>query len=122
MLNWLREKLSKRTHIQLEDWSVQFVADKLVINGGLGATHSVEIAAIRKVVVQTDDSGPWGPDFLYFLFADQSDPVGVFPLEAQGASDLVAWLERQPGFNTQQFGQAVGSTKVAQFVVFQAAG
>jgi hypothetical protein len=44
----------------------------------------------------------------------------VFPLEAQGAADFVAWLERQPGFNSQQFGQAAGSTNVAQFVVFQA--
>ena len=74
--------------------------------------------ALRKVVVATDDSGPWGADVVFLLFSCASEPVGIFPLEASGRDDFLSWLGEKPGFNDDELRKAMGSTSVARFVIF----
>ena len=73
-------------------------------------------------MVATDDSGPCGADVLYFLFTSNTEPTAVFPLEAQGCQNFVEWLGTLPGYDDRELARAMGSTSVAQFVVFQAQG
>ena len=103
-------------------WGVAFDGDCIVTSDGLGATHKLPTAELRKVVVATDDSGPWGADVLYFLFTRDREPAAVFPLEAQGCQNFVKWLGTLPGYDDLELARAMGSTSVAQFVVFQAQG
>jgi hypothetical protein len=71
------------------------------------------------VVVATDDSGPWGDDVVYLLYSDAAEPIGTFPLEAEGCQDFVEWLSGQPGYRDRELAKAMGSTSVARFVVFE---
>lgn len=103
-------------------WSVAFDGDCIVTSNGLGTTRKLPTAELRKVVVVTDDSGPWGADVLYFLFTGDTDPAAVFPLEAQGRQNFVEWLGKLPGYDERELARAMGSTSVAEFVVFQAQG
>ena len=63
---------------------------------GQGTTRNLPMPELQRVVVATDDSGPCGDDFVFLLYAADPDPVGVFPLEANGRADFVDWLSRQP--------------------------
>jgi hypothetical protein len=120
MLRWLAEKLRERNVSPLAKWSVAIEGDSIVTSDGSETTRNLSIPELRKVVVQTDDSGPWGADVLYFLFTGDTEPAAVFPLEAQGCQNFVEWLSSLPGYDDRELARAMGSTSVARFVVFEA--
>ena len=119
MLGWLRRKLYGR--IPACPWSVRVADGVIRTSDGQGSTHDLPLAKLCSVVVATDDSGPWGDDFVFLLYSGDPDPVGVFPLEADGRSEFVDWLSRQPGYSDKEMRKASGSTQVARFVVYQSA-
>ena len=122
MLKWLAAKFRERNVSPLAMWSVGIDGECIVTSDGLGTAKTLPISELRKVVVQTDDSGPWGADVLYFLFDGDTEPAAVFPLEAQGCQNFVAWLSTLTGYNDRELARAMGSTSVARFVVFEAEG
>ncbi len=120
MLSWLREKLGEWSASPLAKWSVRIEGGCIVTSDGSETTHRLPVTALKKVIVQTDDSGPWGADVLYFLFTSGAEPDAVFPLEAQGCQKFVEWLSTLPGYNDRELARALGSPTVAEFVVFHA--
>ncbi len=119
MLKWLTAKFRERRDSPLAEWSVRFAHDCIVTSDGSETTRKLPLGELRKVVVQTDDSRPWGADVVYYLFSGHIAPTAVFPLEAQGCDDFVAWLSTFPGYNDRELARAMGSTSVARFVVFE---
>jgi hypothetical protein len=119
MLTWLRNKLQDWNKSPLTKWSVRFEGDDIATSDG-SETHRLPVKELRKVVVQTDDSGPCGADVLYYLFAEEAQPAGVFPIEAQGCQDFVNWLSTLPGYRDRELARAMASTDIARFVVYEA--
>lgn len=105
----------------LERWSVRIVSDHIVTADGYGELRYLAIADLTKIVVATDDSGPWGADVVYLLHGVGPDPVGMFPLEATGSQTFVEWLSQRAGYNDREHRRAMGSTRVARFTIFEAA-
>ena len=122
MLRRLREKLRDWNSSSLTKWSVRFEGDDIATSDGSETTRRLAMRELRKVVVQTYDSGPWGADVLYFRFTDDTQPAGVFPIEAQGCQEFVNWLSTLPGFRDRELARAMASTDVARFVVYEAEG
>lgn len=120
MFRWLAAKFRERSASPLAKWSVGIEDDCIVTSDGSETFKRLPVADLQKVVVQTDDSGPWGADVLYFLFDGDTEPAAVFPLEAQGCQNFVRWLSTLPGSNDREHVRAMGSTSVAQFIVFEA--
>jgi hypothetical protein len=120
MIGWLRDKLRNWNNSPLAKWSVLFDGDYIATSDGTDTTHRLPIGELQKVIVQTDDSGPWGADVLYFLFTEASEPAGVFPIEAQGCQEFVNWLSTMPGYRESELARAMASTDVARFVVYEA--
>jgi hypothetical protein len=120
MLGWLRDKLRDRNSSPLAKWSVRFEGDDIATSDGSETTNRLPVRELRKVVVQTDDSGPWGADVLYFLFTEDPQPAGVFPIEAEGCQEFVKWLSTLPGYHDRELARAMASTDVATFVVYEA--
>ena len=119
MLDWLRDKLRDWNNSPLAKWSVRFEGDFIVTSDGSDTTHHLPISQLQKVVVRTDDSGPWGADVLYFLFPADPEPKGVFPIEAQGCQEFVKWLSTMPGYRGRELARAMASTDLAKFVVYE---
>jgi hypothetical protein len=120
MLNWLRNRFGRPS--PLNQWSVSLHDGNIVTSDGQGTRRTLPISDLRTVVVATDDSGPWGADVVYLLYSDDPDPVGLFPLEAHGCDDFVAWISAQPGYRDRELAKAMGSTRIARFTVFDANG
>ncbi len=89
----------------------------IVTNDGMGTQHVLALSDLRRVIVATDDSGPWGADVVYLLYSDGADPVCLFPLEAAGCDAFVAWMSGEPGFDGRELAKAMASTDIAKFVV-----
>jgi hypothetical protein len=75
---------------------------------------------LRRVVIATDNSGPWGADVVFLLYSSDRDPVALFPLEAAGRDDFLNFLKNLSGFRDQEVRRAMGSTRVARFEIFNA--
>jgi hypothetical protein len=99
-------------------WTVAIHDDVILIGDGQGAKRRLPMLDLRTVVVATDGSGPWGTDVVFLLYADGPEPVGVFPLDAVGTHDFIAWLTERPGYRDRELVEAMGSTEVARFVVY----
>lgn len=119
MLGWLRAKLRDWNTSPLAKWSVGFDGDCIVTSDGSGTTRQLAVSQLRKVVVRTDDTGPCGADVLFYLFTSDPEPVGVFPIEAQGCQTFVNWLSSLPGYRDRELALAMASTDVAKFVVYE---
>lgn len=116
MLDWLRKKLANTSPLTL--WSVGFVNDNIVAGDGQGAERKLHLPDLRRVVVATDDSGPWGADVVFLLYSNDPEPAVIFPLEAAGRGDFVKWLSAQPGYQDRELAKAMGSTQPARFEVW----
>lgn len=117
MLGWLRRTFKFNAPACL--WSVRVAQGIIHTSDGQGTVRDLLIQHLRSVVVATDDSGPWGDDVVFLLYADAPDPVGAFPLEADGCQDFVAWLSGQAGYRSEELAKAMASTQVARFVVYE---
>ncbi len=115
MLGWLRRKFLNRS--PLARWAVSFRDGDIFTSDGEGSQRTLPIHDLRRVVVATDDSGPWGADVVFLLYSSSPDPVCLFPLEASGRDDFVTWLTAQPGYRDRELAKAMGSTNVARFEV-----
>ena len=115
MLAWLRRKLSPPP--PLARWSVRFTDGDIVTSDGGGDERTLPLRDLRRVVIATDDSGPWGADVVFLLYSGAPDAVGLFPLEAAGRDDFVQWMCAQPGFRDRELARAMASTRVARFEV-----
>lgn len=115
MFGWLRKKLLNPS--PLSEWSVRFRDGVIVTSDGRGDERMLPLPDLRRVVVATDDSGPWGADVVFLLYSTDADPFGIFPLEADGRHDFVKWMGAQPGFNDRELAKAMASTRVARFDV-----
>jgi len=80
----------------------------------------VLVSELRRVVVATDDSGPWGEDVVFLLYSEATEPKGIFPSEAIGVHDFIAWLKTLPGYRDRELAKARSSTRVARFAVCEA--
>jgi hypothetical protein len=117
MLGWLRKRLVNTSPLTL--WSVSFSDGDIVTSDGQGAERKLPLCDLRRVVVATDDSGPWGADVVFLLYSNDPDPAAVFPLEATGRDGFVEWLSAQPGYQDRELAKAMGSTRVARFEVLK---
>ena len=117
MLNWLSRIWANRGSAC--PWLVEVVGGTIRTSDGQGTTRELRVENLRAVVVATDDSGPWGDDFVFLLYEHGSDPVGLFPLEAHGRAEFIDWLSSQPGYNDAEMSKASASTRVARFKVYE---
>jgi hypothetical protein len=118
MLSWLRKKIGRPS--PLSQWSVSLHEGNIVTDDGQGTQRTLPVSDLRRVVVATDESGPWGADVVYLLYSDDADAAGLFPLEARGCDDFVGWMSAQAGYRGRELAKAMGSTSVARFTVFEA--
>ena len=117
MLSWLLKKL--RTPEPQSPWTVAIDDGLIRTSDGQGTSRELPVAQLSSVVVATDDSGPWGDDVVFLLYADVPDPVGLFPLEAKGCQDFIGWMSGRPGYRDRELAKAMGSTSAARFLVYE---
>jgi len=63
---------------------VSFDGSDIVTSDGQGTEQRLPIIDLKRVVIATDDSGPWDADVVFLLYSALPHPVALFPLEAAG--------------------------------------
>ncbi len=82
-----------------------------------GTVQSVRWRDVERIEVQTNDTGPWGADVWWVLYAG-GDVACAYPQGATGESALIARFQVLEGFDTEALIKAMGCTENAAFVVW----
>jgi len=83
-----------------------------------GKTERVSLAELKAVIIETNDTGPWGTDVWWILVG--TDTAGcVFPGGATGEKEILEAMQKLPGFDNEAFIQAMTSTSNQRFLCWK---
>jgi len=84
-----------------------------------GQVESIAWDDLDAVVVETNDTGPFGTDVLWLLVGKAGRGGCVVPQGATGERELLDALFRLPGFDSEQFIAAMACTEDRTFVCWR---
>jgi hypothetical protein len=119
---WFRTTLRQRTDAALFERKVMVQTDEHGISATYpdGTIQSIRWDAVRRVAIETNDSGPWGADVWWLIEGSQAHCT--YPGGATGEIEALKALEsRLAGFNDERVVQAMGCTSNKRFVCWQRA-
>ena len=98
---------------------VSFDGIEFLLRNPEGAVHCLKLADLGAVIVETNDTGPWGMD-VWWVLLNQDGKLGLlYPQGATGESLVMDRLMALPGFDTAELIKAMGSTAKATFPVWR---
>lgn len=90
---------------------------EVAVIGADGRRHAVALATLESVVLETNDSGPWGADVWTVLVGpDGACPV---PQGARGEEALWPLFRSLPGFDFSAVSEAMCCTENRRFVAWR---
>jgi hypothetical protein len=99
---------------------VSLEGETVVVRSPDGTTQQLELDQLRGVVVETNDSGPWGMDLWWLLFGPDDRVALAFPGGAAGEQAVIDRLMSLPNFDHEEMIKAMGSADVAVFFLWRA--
>lgn len=105
------------------DFVVSLSDGEIIVQHPKGTVEQVKLAELRAVLIETNDSGPWGSDLWWILVGAPGDDGNhgcVFPGGASGEKEILHALQELPGFDNEAVIEAMGSTSNARFLCWQA--
>ena len=116
-MDWLRRflRLEKPAppRVMLSDDVIHFSADG-------GAPVSMAIGDRAAVVIETNDSGPWGDDVVWHLLGRAEGTALSIPQSAENFAPLLERLQSLPGFDKEAVIEAMGSTALNAYLCWEA--
>ena len=87
---------------------------------GEGAPETLAFADLAAVVIETNDSGPWGNDVIWHLLGRGEGSALSFPQAVEGFPILLTRLQALPDFDNGEVVAAMGSTALNAFLCWEA--
>jgi hypothetical protein len=115
MFDWLRKKFTNKS--PLAQWSVSFEDGDIVTSDGVGDGRRIKLCDLTRVVVAIGDGYLWDADVFFVFYSREPTAACLFPMEAKGSDDFVAWMRTQNGYKDRELARAMSSTKPARFEV-----
>jgi len=100
-------------------WSVEADAERIAVVDPEGSLKVLERAALSRIVIETNDSGPFADDAWWLLLREDGTVALRFPQSADGEHDVVEDFLSLPGFNYEAMVTAMGSTEQGFFPVWR---
>jgi hypothetical protein len=124
-LGWLRKwwgELREARHVELmPEQRVVVTADAEGIRAAYpdGSLQQILWREVTRVLIETNDSGPWGADFWWII--EGASARCAYPQGATGESEAMKTLgDALPGFDWKAVVEANTSTSNARFVCWDA--
>ncbi len=119
MFDWLPKKFTNKS--SLAQWSVSFEDGEIVTSDGVGDGRKMKLCDLTRVVVAIGDGYFWDADVFFVLYSREPTAACLFPMEAKGRDNFVAWMSTQPGYKDRELARAICSTRphVLKFWLFK---
>ena len=108
---------NKRSLYPEKLWKVKIQNDQVFSTDPKGETQFILINAIESILIQTNDSGPFGIDFWWYVH-DGSKTIQITQ-GATGEDEMIIELQRLAGFNNDEFILAIASTENNEFICYK---
>jgi hypothetical protein len=118
MFGWLRRLLGREKPLPPQ---VMFSDDLIQFENG-GVPASLAFGDLAAIVIETNDTGPWGDDVIWHLLGRAEGSCLSIPQIAEGFAPLLERLQRLPGFDNEQVIAAMGSAALNAFLCWEADG
>jgi hypothetical protein len=86
-----------------------------------GRVDRVAWEDLDEVIVETNDTGPWGMDVLWLLLSHRAHTACVIPLGATGEKKLLDALQRLPEFDNEAMIAAMSCADNRSFLCWRRA-
>ncbi|MFM9845514.1 MAG: hypothetical protein ACKVOI_21320 [Dongiaceae bacterium] len=96
------------------------LSDDLVRFESGAAPASMALGDLAAIVIETNDSGPWGDDVVWHLLGRAEGCCLSIPQIAEGFAPLLERLQRLPGFDNKEVIAAMGSSTLNAFLCWEA--
>ncbi|MCL6267188.1 hypothetical protein [Flagellimonas myxillae] len=118
LFSFFRKRKKEEGKLQPESkWKVEFKGSTITTTDYDGNEHSIALRVIHQIIIETNDSGPWGTDIWWRILSD--DGILSVPGGATGEMEMLKNFQRFPNFDNEQLINAMGSTENAEFVVWK---
>jgi hypothetical protein len=87
-----------------------------------GQEETVAWDDLDAVIIETNDTGPWGIDVWWLLFGRDGSSGCAIPQGATGEKQLLEAVQRLPGFDNAQLIAAMSCTDNRKFLCWRRAG
>ena len=94
--------------------------DRFVCRRPSGDQESVRWDELEVVIIETNDTGPWGCDVWWILGGREAKSGCVIPQGATGEKELLEMLQRLPGFDNQALIDAMCCVHNKRFLCWRA--
>lgn len=124
MFGWFRKRCETPQPLSLQPearWSISVDDDSIRTTDEAGVMKAVLKRDLCGVIIETNDSGPWGADVWWLLFGADDHVALAYPQGAAGEEALIDYLTALPGFDHSAMIEAMGSTENAVFPVWRRA-
>ena len=108
--------LNKKTSNYESNWTVKSTKEKLVSIDYDGLEEELSFDDIDKIIVETNNSGPWNSDVLWKIY--YNDKLLIVPLGCSGESIMLEKFQLFPDFDNEKFIEAMTSTENNTFLVW----
>jgi len=100
-------------------WTVEADSERIAVVDPEGSLTVLPRAALSRIVIETNDSGPFSDDAWWLLLDDDGAVALKFPQSADGEHDVVEDFLNLPGFNYEVMVTAMSSTEQGFFPVWR---
>lgn len=101
--------LNGKQRFELPHYIAAISGNEIHVTRPDGSTAFIELTSLSRVLVATNDSGPWNYDVWFVL--EGSNGILEFPLETRGLEEALHLLKQLPGFELR----GMNSTGNARF-------
>ena len=102
-----------------ERWQVFVDENHISLMDDAGVRHSLAKRDMIGVMVETNDSGPWGADVWWLLFGADDRIALSFPQGAEGEQRLLDYLVALENFDHAAMAKAMRSVENAVFPLWR---
>ena len=102
-----------------EEWRVQISNNVLEVVNPKHDVQRIQLEDIKGIAIRTNDSGPIGPDVIWFV-SDGNSTIS-YPMDAIGENNGSQGFQKFSGFDNQEFINAMSSTKNNVFILLNKA-
>ena len=114
-----RAEAAGRSRRAVSEHIVSLSGERIAVTDAEGEEAGLALADLNGVMIETNDSGPFGADVWWLLFGADDRVAVAFPQGATGEQAAIDWLIGLPGFDHDAMIMAMGSTGNAVFPVWR---
>lgn len=121
MLRWFKSKQQQAPKALYPEsrWVISIDGEGISVRDHNGQEKTILKALLSGVIIETNDSGPWGADVWWLLYGADDALACLYPQGATGEDAALDFLSSLQGFDHGQMIKAMSSTGSAIFPVWR---